>query len=330
MPIDRRQETATRYDASRIAPFAPRSFKGDRQANGSFLSPVDRVRTTPPPIPAATTSSLGKRKLSNYYNTSIRRQQCRTNQARYRDRQRAAQLQLENSVGELQQEVDQLKRQYRDLASRERNNHSPWSIVAEVFHLLESSIRSPWRLANSHEMKNHKDTRQSLATLEKAFASDVAMGNLTGIDELMNQLRQFSQYFGEPQLKLERIEAMVPGVMAGTAKLHVTVTEHTLRHIFPHLSKQSDVDDDVSDKHNSLYDRLLGKRIQCCCSMRFLFDEESGRVVRLETQIDLVPGMLRVLENLMDVSIALEHALISSECIINGGSVRGDRKPRVN
>ncbi|KAG2862395.1 hypothetical protein PC114_g28204, partial [Phytophthora cactorum] len=82
-----------------------------------------------------------------------RREQCRANQARYRDKQKNTQLQLEQSVEQLHKELETLKRRYRYLASRERSNQSPWSIVAEVFRLLETSFRSPWRVASTQEMK---------------------------------------------------------------------------------------------------------------------------------------------------------------------------------
>ncbi|KAL4086020.1 bZIP transcription factor 1 [Phytophthora ramorum] len=111
---------------------------------------------------------------------SRRREQCRANQARYRDKQRNAQLQLEKSVELLHAELDALKRRYRDLLSRERSNQSPWSIVAEVFRLLESSFRFPWRTTNAQEMSHHQNTRQILAVLERSFAHDAAMGKLSG------------------------------------------------------------------------------------------------------------------------------------------------------
>ncbi|ETP23623.1 hypothetical protein, variant [Phytophthora nicotianae CJ01A1] len=166
-----------------------------------------------------------------------RREQCRANQARYRDKQRNAQLQLERSVEQLHKELETLKRRYRDLASRERSNQSPWSVVAEVFRLLETSFRSPWRMSSTQEMKNHSETRQILAILERSFAHDAAMGELQGVDTLMEQLLLFSQFFGKPHLKLQRIESVAFGVMAARAKLSLTVTEFTLRHAFPHLEE---------------------------------------------------------------------------------------------
>ncbi|KAF4137242.1 hypothetical protein GN958_ATG13565 [Phytophthora infestans] len=249
-------------------------------------------------------------------NKSRRREQCRANQARYRDKQRNAQLQLERSVEQLHKELDTLKRRYRDLASLERSNQSPWSIVAEVFRLLETSFRSPWRVASTREMQNHSETRQILAILERAFAHDAAMGELRGVDALMEQLLLFSQYFGQPHLKLQRIESVAPGVMAARAKLSVTVTELTLRHAFPHLAGGED--------RVLLFQRLLGQRLECDCSLSFLFDEDSERVARLEVSIDLATPLYEVLGSLKDVSNVLEHTRVSSECVI-GADFSGNR-----
>uniref|UniRef100_H3GCW1 BZIP domain-containing protein n=1 Tax=Phytophthora ramorum TaxID=164328 RepID=H3GCW1_PHYRM len=192
---------------------------------------------------------------------SRRREQCRANQARYRDKQRNAQLQLEKSVELLHAELDTLKRRYRDLSSRERSNQSPWSIVAECF--------------------------------------------------------------GDPVLKLQRIESVAPSVMTARAKLSMTITEFTLRHAFPHLEKPI-CGRNGEDGRGLLYERMLGKRLDFNFSLNFLFDEDSDRVVRLETSIDLTTPLLRLLGNLRDVANVLVHAQISSECIIGDQATVGD------
>ncbi|KAH7470565.1 bZIP transcription factor 1 [Phytophthora ramorum] len=254
---------------------------------------------------------------------SRRREQCRANQARYRDKQRNAQLQLEKSVELLHAELDTLKRRYRDLSSRERSNQSPWSIVAEVFRLLESSFRFPWRTANAQEMSHHQNTRQILAVLERSFAHDAAMGELSGANALMKQVRCYSQCFGDPVLKLQRIESVAPSVMTARAKLSMTITEFTLRHAFPHLEKPI-CGRNGEDGRGLLYERMLGKRLDFNFSLNFLFDEDSDRVVRLETSIDLTTPLLRLLGNLRDVANVLVHAQISSECIIGDQATVGD------
>ncbi|KAK1934135.1 bZIP transcription factor 1 [Phytophthora citrophthora] len=315
-----------RHDASTVAPFAPRTH-GDNvpaadAATTALLSFTHGTGSVSDSLPtgnaSAVTNTTGKRKRSAYYSTSTRRHQSRANQARYRERQRAAQFQLQQSVEDLHKEVDSLKRQYHEHSSLSSSNQSPWSVVAEVFHLIESSFRSPWCMTNSKEIMGHKATRRVLASIKKAFAHDATMGNLVGADALMTQLRYYNQYFGEPQLKLQRIETVASGVMAAKAKLSVTVTELTLRHIFPHAVKLRDTNHYASEQH-SLYDRLLGQRLELPGSMCFFFDEYSHQVVRLETRIDLVPALLRSLRNLKDVCDVMEHALVTLDCVIHDG-----------
>ncbi|KAG7384002.1 hypothetical protein PHYBOEH_009666 [Phytophthora boehmeriae] len=248
-----------------------------------------------------------------------RREQCRANQARYRNKQRNHQLQLEKSVEQLRQELDKLKWRRRDLTSRERISHGPWTIVAEVFHLLETSFRSPWRLANAEEMLKHADIRHSLAFLRESFVDDVSMGDLTGADALMEQLRRYSLYFGDPQIKLNRIEAVASGVMRATATLSVTVTDFTLRHVFPHLEKPAARGEE--DKQQPLREKLLGARLASECSMTFLFDEQSGRAVRLRTSIDFLSSLIRLFGDLKGASNVMNRALFTQECVV--GDIMG-------
>ncbi|CAI5736354.1 unnamed protein product [Hyaloperonospora brassicae] len=250
-----------------------------------------------------------------------RREQCRANQARYRDKQRHAQLALETSVGQLNQELVTLKRKFRDVSSRKRSNQTPWSITVEVFRLIEASFCSPWRMTSTQEMKRHAETRYTMTVLEQAFAHDAAMGDLQGVDTLLEQLRLYSQYFGTPSLQLQRIESVTPIVLAAQATLSMTVTEFTLRHMFPHVMDLSS-QDHGKDGDELLYQRLLDQRLECNCSMTFFFDEDRDRVVRVSIDIELIPALLRVLGSLSDVAEVLEHAKISLESVV--GDVDGD------
>ncbi|KAG7391590.1 hypothetical protein PHYPSEUDO_004092 [Phytophthora pseudosyringae] len=338
-----RHNAVSPYDAPRRAEnprvaLAPSrdEFRAKGEASDALLSLTGVAADGPaaggktPPTPEDSTPSPGnlkdthKRKRVDDDNKSRRREQCRANQARYRDKQRNAQVHLERSVEQLHKELDTLKRRYRDLSYRERSNQSPWSIVAAVFRLLETSFRSPWRLASAKEMKSHAEMRQILAILERAFAHDAAMGELRGVGALTEQLRLFSQYFGNPHLELQRIESVAPGVMAARAKLSLTVTEFTLRHAFPHLEEPAG--DGHGNDRGLLYNRLLGQRLECNCVLSFLFDEDSDRVVRLETSIDLMTPLLGALGSLEDASKVLEHARVSSECVISAFGAAGDSR----
>jgi len=252
--------------------------------------------------PPHKTKASSKRKVSDYYKTPVRRQQCRDNQARYRNNERQRQLHLEKSVEQLRQEVGNLKRRYQDLSSRERSNQSPWSIVVEVFRLVQSGFRSPWRMTSVQEMKNHKETRQALAALESSFVHDVALDSLRGVRAAIEQLRRYSQYFADPTIQLRRVEAVAPGVMAAMASVGLTISELSLQNWFPRVKSDCD------------RQRLLGQRLELNCWITFLFDEESGRVVRMEVAMDWITALTRALESTKDAVAVLEHARITPEC----------------
>ncbi|KAK1934136.1 bZIP transcription factor 1 [Phytophthora citrophthora] len=300
-----------RVAPSRKNPLRPHYDRIKAEGDVSSYLTCDSVSTTKLRAEERRPSPQGKRKLKPVDTSLRRREQCRANQARYRARQRNAQDELEKTVDQLHAEVDTLKRRCRDLTIHERNSHSPWVIVAEVLQLLESSFRSPWQTSPDVEMD--RKTRQTLVTLEKSFAHDAAMGGLCGVDALMEQFQLYSQSFGDTRLNLHRIESVAPGVMTARATLSVTVTEATLKQIFPHL--------DGAKATKPLRQKLLGQRLVLKGSMTFLFDEDSERVVRLDTKIDLVTPLLEILGNLRDVEVVLHRARISPECCIVGAKV---------
>lgn len=243
---------------------------------------------------------------------ALRREQCRANQARYRNKQLNRKRELQQQNQRLEEEIQGLKLKRRSIRFERKTNQSLWTIIGEVFRLLEDGFRSPWRLASTEEMMKHAETRQSLEFLQKAFVHDVAMGDLRGINALMDQWRRYSLYFEEPHLELKRVETMTTGIVSATATLSVTITEFTVRCVLPHLANPKGVKGKVS----SLNKLLLGQRLDCKCSLRFLVDDESGRVVRLEPKIDLVSPMLRLLKSTKDVAVVLQHAFFNSECVV--------------
>ncbi|KAL3664691.1 hypothetical protein V7S43_010440 [Phytophthora oleae] len=242
---------------------------------------------------------------------AIRREQCRANQARYRNKQLNRKRELQQQNQRLEEEIQGLKLKRRSIQFERRTNQSPWTIIGEVFRLLEDGFQFPWRLASTEEMLKHTDTRKSLEFLQKSFVHDVAMGELQGINTLMDQWRRYSLYFEEPHLELKRVETVTAGVVSAVATLSVTITEFTVRCVFPHLTVPK------GGKGKSVIKKkLLGQRLDCSCTMTFLFDEGNGRVIRIEPSIDWVTPVLRLLGKLKDVSVVLGQALVSSECIL--------------
>ncbi|KAE8997369.1 hypothetical protein PR001_g19601 [Phytophthora rubi] len=296
--------------------------------------PPHKPSTTTSPVSVATNAALAE--LRAEYRTSsrglhriedkatriemkkaIRREQCRTNQARYRNRQRIRQGQLQHEVQQLQEELQGLRLKRQRLRLTEKTNSSPWAVVSEIFRLLETSFRSPWHMTSGEEMMKHAETRQSLRVLQQSFRHDVTMGSVSGTNALLEQLRRYALYFSNPQIQLKRVESVAPGVLTASARLSLMVSEFTLRCVFPHLEKvnSSDVDAAV-DEYRALREKLLGQRLSCSCEMTLLLDEESDRVARLETSINLVESLFRVLGSAGDVVDVLQQALMTPECVV--------------
>ncbi|KAE9295637.1 hypothetical protein PF008_g24209 [Phytophthora fragariae] len=240
---------------------------------------------------------------------AIRREQCRTNQARYRNRQRIRQGQLQRKVQQLQEELQCLRLKRQRLRLTEKTNSSPC--------LLETSFQSPWRMTSVEEMMKHAETRQSLRVLQKSFTHDVSMCSVSGTNALLEQLRRYALYFSDPQIQLKRVESVAPGVLTASARLSVTVSEFTLRCVFPHLENTNSSDADAADdEYRGLREKLLGQRLSCSCEMTLLLDGESDRVVRLETSINLVESLFRVLGSAGDVVDVLQQALMAPDCVV--------------
>ncbi|KAF4316068.1 hypothetical protein BBO99_00008326 [Phytophthora kernoviae] len=222
--------------------------------------------------------------------------------------------QLRQELQRLEEEIHGLRLKKRSIRFERKTNQSPWTIVSEALRLIEDGFRSPWRLANLDEMMKHSDTRQTLEFLQKSFVHDVRFGDLRGINALMDQWRRYSLYFEDPHLELQQVNVLTAGVFCAAATFSVTITEFTLRCVFPHLIDDEGHGGKVDTA--PLQDRLLGERVEFKCSMRFFFDELNGRVVRLEPTVDWIPPLVRLLDGLESVSAVLGTALVSPNCVV--------------
>ncbi|POM58551.1 Hypothetical protein PHPALM_36792, partial [Phytophthora palmivora] len=90
---------------------------------------------------------------------------------------------------------------------------------------------------------------------------------------------RYSSYFKIIFFKLKRMDQHPIGMMEASATLSLTITEATLQ----------------------------------CCSVRFSWDD---CVTRLESTLDLLAPLMRILGNVEDVSYVLNEAVITPEYLI--------------
>ncbi|OWZ18116.1 hypothetical protein PHMEG_0007855 [Phytophthora megakarya] len=267
-----------------------------------------------PPRMANPTAIKPKRKREN---TDRRREQCRHNQARYRDRQREFIRDLEERVIYLRDEVDKLAVKRYTLCYGIQTKSNVWNTVVEYFRLFRygyivpmSETKPPTSTAPLPYLVDQE------CFLRASMTSDVMFGELSGVDAFIQQWKRYSTYFGSFHFHLVRMEELPCGVMVASATLSLTITESTLRNVFPHLLTDSSAIGDSGTENFLLCSQLLGQRLDCKCSMRFGWDDLSKRVERLDCTMDILTPLLGVLDNLQHVAHVLEKALITPSNLI--------------
>ncbi|GMF65213.1 unnamed protein product [Phytophthora lilii] len=248
--------------------------------------------------------------------TARRREQCRNNQARYRDRQRGFVRELQNGVHELRSEIQKLTTQRHTLCYGVQAQHNIWYVAVEYFRLLRYGFLMP--LDGLESSRGAGDGQDQECFLRATMAADVAIGEMSGIDALIDQWQRYSSYFVSLHLRQKQMEQQPLGIKA-SATLSLTITEATIRNVLPHLlprenTQASENDDEVF--LSRLASTLLGQRIDCQCTVRFVWDDSARRVTRLDSSIDLLTPLLRVLGNLADVSYVLGKALLTPAFLI--------------
>ncbi|KAF4041740.1 hypothetical protein GN244_ATG06059 [Phytophthora infestans] len=91
------------------------------------------------------------------------------------------------------------------------------------------------------------------------------------------------------------------GSIVATTITRITITERSLRNVFPHLWVQS-------GRYKELAEKLLGQRI---VAIQFNWDSTQRRVSSVIAQSDLLKPMLGLVGSLENVSRVFEKAIIS-------------------
>ncbi|GMF10188.1 unnamed protein product [Phytophthora lilii] len=230
--------------------------------------------------------------------TTRRREQCRVNQARYRLKQDRKEQLLNETVLKLRDEVPLLKMQRDRVLFGAKQ--SVFNVVVEYFHLFRHGIRSlrPSKVGSKMPALD-PEARQQLVFLRYSMAPNVDLGERRGVDALVEQWRRYSSYFDDLHFQLEHMEEKMKNFVVVAASLSVTVTKSTLDHVFPHLL------------HTDLGKTLLERRLLLPCSLTIEWDGLTSHVERLETSVDFLTPINRVLGSLQDAAFVLSQALIT-------------------
>lgn len=278
---------------------APESYSTAGRAIETAISPA-----------TATEEKLPKKKRIRI-KTDRRREQCRANQARYRNKQRGEAAVLEERVEQLRAEVSNLERQ-RQLQYRGADaSELPMQIVMEYFRLFRHGLS----FEETDEAAARPSGSQQVAFLQSAMATDLHYGDFRGVDVLIEQWRRYSRLHGDLAFELESAFSVEKNAVAShrasytihaTASLMLTITQATIQHVFPHVEPLA-----------QLKARLLGKRVRYPCSLVFEFDE-SDKVQVLVCSMDYVVSLQQVLGNVYEVAALLANARIRYDFFLLG------------
>ncbi|KAG6943499.1 hypothetical protein JG688_00017575 [Phytophthora aleatoria] len=266
---------------------------------------VPSVKTIQSTVPGAPKPKRKRIRIK----TPRRREQCRTNQARYRQKQTQYAKNLEIAAEQLRQEIPMLEMQHSRLIS----NAKPTAccvFVVEYFHLFRNGSRCHDGISSGPEVWLQKsEVEQQLVFLRSSMTEDVVLGELRGVDALVEQWKRYTSYFDDLQFHLEHMTTLSEDFIAATASLNVTISESTLQYVFPHLL--------AGGRDTAiLRAKLLGQRLFLPCRLCFEWDRSSKRIARMENTVDILPSLVQVIGSIEDAAFVLEQALIAQDSAI--------------
>lgn len=224
--------------------------------------------------------------------------------ARYRKKQSNRYVALEDGIRLLREEVQQLELQRWLIDAGIPTENALWNVAAEYFRLFRNGYKPPVFVSKKAAVSTK--TQQSSGYyvqrdfLQGAMSPNVVCGAVWGVEALLEHWRVLSFYFPDIDMEIVRLEKQDQDTLLATTKMKVTITEHTLRHAFPHLVGSP-----------ALAAKLLEQHLTVRGSVRFEWDVS---VIGLHHSGDLLAPMLKLLGRLEDVSRVFEKARISADC----------------
>jgi hypothetical protein len=280
---------------------------------------------------SVTSSEATVKKKRVRIKTERRREQCRANQARYRNKQRALRLEFHETLERLRGEVRELEAERRALANGLHIKKSPWNVVADYFRLFHrgacirkyAGASSPAHNSVHSLYTESEIGKEQLAFLHAVMSPDVNLveNEADGVDALAEQWVVWSQSCSAFEMHLKSIEKVPgqPDTLVASTIVSVMFSDSTIRSVFPHLpapQNRSEIDHEEQSSDSELALKLCGRRLEFKCVMWFECHPRTNQVLRLRSQFDTIPPLLDALGSLQDVAQVLDGARLSADGFI--------------
>ncbi|KAK1948581.1 hypothetical protein P3T76_000870 [Phytophthora citrophthora] len=236
--------------------------------------------------------------------TAYRRQRNRMHQARHKMKQRKKVEDLESSIQQLREEVQELKLQREVITTGVMSGTTVWNVAAEYFRVFRYGVGASPRMALPSPFQ--VETQRSF--LHSTMASNVMSETGFGVDALIDNWSFVTTFHPDIDVQLVSLENDADGFMVGRTLGRLTITENTLRNAFPQL-----LSDGMDTERVQLAARLLGQQVVMRGCVQFEWDSEMGRVARVQHKADLLTPLLDLLGSLEAVSCVFDNALVTPE-----------------
>ncbi|TMW58159.1 hypothetical protein Poli38472_011747 [Pythium oligandrum] len=242
--------------------------------------------------------------------TERRREQCRQNQARYRDKKKLYESRLELLVSDLKVQIELLEERRRSLYHSVNLREAPTKIVMEYFRLFErglsvdSFVLVPYSIPTSRRPQS-AHLQEQMEFLMAVMSDNARIGDSYGRDIFIEQNKCFATYYDDLTVHLLALNTISIGPEAmttiqATLEIKMIITPATLRYVYPHV--QSDV---------TLKEKLLGHRLCCTASGTYHFDERHA-ITSVHWTIDFALGLMGVL-SIEEAGAVLQGARIAHD-----------------
>ncbi|KAG7388576.1 hypothetical protein PHYPSEUDO_012213 [Phytophthora pseudosyringae] len=219
----------------------------------------------------------------------------RDNQRRYRQKNLERKLSLAKATRQLLQEIKALEKHRDNVFASLPTLETVWTVAVEYFRVFRfgSSPSGPCG---------------QLEFIRSTMAPDVLVNAGQGAEALLAHWRRCSFWFQDVDVELQNLEKDAIDSLVGTTKTSFTITESTLRNVFPHLCGHSS----QVGARSLLADKLRNQRLVVAGTVRFVWDSACGRVTSVMSSSDMLAPMLQLVGDVQSLAQVFEHARISS------------------
>ncbi|EGZ09010.1 hypothetical protein PHYSODRAFT_362029 [Phytophthora sojae] len=172
----------------------------------------------------------------------------------------------------------------------------------------QERYRRKLRLNLQEHQQSIQDLHEEIQWLELQRQITALYASM-GVDALLENWRYLSLGLKGADIQLECLENGVGGSVIATSSTTFTVTENTLRMVFPHL-----LECDEGGRLHPIATKLLGQQLSVKSSAEFQWDDERGQMSSIQLTPDFFTPLLRILGALEDVAFVFSKARMTSEC----------------